>query len=307
MKPPSSRALLNPGTLLFLAFASTATLGRATANMPAVSATELVQRTAQNEIRSNNQALRYMFRDRKETPHGSQTKLMVETQEAMAGMLVAIDDRPLNPQQREAEIARIQRFIGDPEELRKKHKQEKEDAERITRIMSALPQAFLYEFDGTDVGSPGIGKPGIELVRLKFRPNPHYTPPSHVEQVLTGMQGMMLIDPHKNRIAKIDGTLVKDVSFGWGILGHLDRGGHFLVEQGDIGEDHWEITRMDLSFTGKIMLFKGVSIKSTEVYTDFHPVPADLTFAQGVELLKRREATLAENQRGDKDKDEEPK
>jgi hypothetical protein len=304
MKPSSSRALLNPGTLL-LGFALTATLGRATANMPGVSPAELVQRTAQNEIQSNNQALKYMFRDRKETPHGSQTKLMVETQDAMAGMLVAIDDHPLNAQQREAEIARIQRFLGDPEELRKKHKQEKEDAERITRIMSALPQAFLYEFDGTEVGSPGVGKTGIELVRLKFRPNPHYTPPSHVEQVLTGMQGMMLIDPHKNRIAKIDGTLVKDVSFGWGILGHLDRGGHFLVEQGDIGEDHWEITRMDLSFAGKIMLFKGVSIRSTEVYTDFHPVPPGLTFAQGIELLKRREATLAENHRDDKD--EEPK
>jgi hypothetical protein len=299
MKQASSRGHLKPG-MLFLAFAVTMALARASANTPS-SPIELVQRTAENEVRSSNQALKYMFRDRKETPHGSQTKLMVETQEAMAGMLVAIDDHPLNTQQREAEIARIQRFIHDPEELRKKHKQEKDDAERIGRIMNALPQAFLYEPDGTESGSPGVGKTGIELVRLKFRPNPHYSPPSHVEQVLTGMQGMMLIDPQRHRIAKIDGTLIKDVSFGWGILGHLDRGGHFLVEQGDVAEDHWEITRMDLSFTGKIMLFKSVSIRSTEVYSDFLPVPPDLTFAQGVELLKKREATLAENRHGGKE------
>jgi hypothetical protein len=303
MKQASSRGHLKPG-MLFLAFAVTMALGRASANTPS-SPIELVQRTAENEVRSSNQALKYMFRDRKETPHGSQTKLMVETQEAMAGMLVAIDDHPLNTQQREAEIARIQRFIHDPEELRKKHKQEKDDAERIGRIMNALPQAFLYEPDGTEPGSPGVGKTGIELVRLKFRPNPHFSPPSHVEQVLTGMQGMMLIDPQRHRIAKIDGTLIKDVSFGWGILGHLDRGGHFLVEQGDVGEDHWEITRMDLSFTGKIMLFKSVSIRSTEVYSDFLPVPPDLTFAQGVELLKKREATLAENRH--EGKEAEPK
>jgi hypothetical protein len=294
----SSRTHLQQG-MLFLVIAVTPILGRATADTPS-SPVELVQRTAQNEIRSSSQNPKYMFRDRKETPHGSQTKLLVETQDAMAGMLVAIDDHRLNPQQREAEIARIQRFIHDPEELRKKHKQEKEDAERISRIMNALPQAFLYEFDGTEVGSPGVGKTGVDLVRLKFRPNPRYTPPSHVEQVLTGMQGIILIDPQRNRIAKIDGSLLKDVSFGWGILGHLDRGGHFLVEQGDIGEDHWEITRMDLSFTGKIMLFKSLSIRSTEIYSDFLPVPPDLTFSQGIELLKKREATLAENRREEK-------
>src|ERR1700746_762951 len=219
----SSRAHLQQG-MLFLVIAVTPILGRATADTPS-SPVELVQRTAQNEIRSSSQNPKYMFRDRKETPHGSQTKLLVETQDAMAGMLVAIDDHRLNPQQREAEIARIQRFIHDPEELRKKHKQEKEDAERISRIMNALPQAFLYEFDGTEVGSPGVGKTGVDLVRLKFRPNPRYTPPSHVEQVLTGMQGIILIDPQRNRMAKIDGSLLTDVSFGWGILGHLSGGG----------------------------------------------------------------------------------
>ena len=33
------------------------------------------------------------------------------------------------------------------------------------------------------------------------------------------MQGHILIDAKLNRIALIDGTLQKDVSFGWGILG----------------------------------------------------------------------------------------
>ena len=53
-------------------------------------------------------------------------------------------------------------------------------------------------------------------------------------------QGVILIDPTECRIAKIDGTLFKEVSFGWGILGHLDKGGHFLVEQRDVGDDYLE-------------------------------------------------------------------
>jgi len=53
------------------------------------------------------------------------------------------------------------------------------------------------------------------LVRLKFRPNPKYSPPSHVEQILTGLEGYLLIDADQHRIAKIDGTLGKEVGFGW--------------------------------------------------------------------------------------------
>jgi hypothetical protein len=255
---------------------------------------ELVKRTVQNEIKSSSDDTKFMFRVRRETPRGSQTRLMVQTSEAIAAMTVAVNDRPLSSQQLHAEEARLQRLMDNPDELRKKRKQEKEDEERVTRIMKALPDAFLYEYAGTEPGRRGVGKQADELARLSFRPNPDYDPPSRVEQVLTGMQGTILIDQDKQRIARIDGTLAKQVGFGWGMLGHLDRGGHFLVEQSEMDNNHWEITRMDLSFTGRLLLFKGLNIKSNEVYDDFHLVPSDLSFAQGVELLKKQEAGLAQ-------------
>jgi hypothetical protein len=256
---------------------------------------DLVRKTVYNELHPRDANAKFMFRDHKETPHGSQTKLMVETSDAMAGILIAIDGKPLTPEQREAENARVDRFLKDPDELKKRQKQEKDDAERTTRIMKALPDAFLYEYDGTETGRQGLGKPGDPLVRLKFRPNPDYDPPSRVEQVLTGMQGYVLIDTNEDRIAKIDGTLEKSVGFGWGILGHLDPGGHFLVQQGDVGDGHWEISCMDLAFTGKILFFKSINIKSTEMESDFRPVPSDLNFAQGLALLRKQEGLLAEN------------
>ena len=265
------------------------------ADQPSESPIELVRRTVQQEIAPGNGNARAMFLDRKETPRGSQTKLIVETREGMAGMLIAINDKPLPPEQRQAEEARLSELARNPEALKKKQKSEKEDAERITRIMKALPDAFLYEPDGTTVGNQTIGKVGDQLVRLKFRANPRYSPPSHVEQVLTGMQGYLLIDADQHRIARIDGILSKEVSFGWGILGHLDRGGHFLVEQAEVIPGDWEVTHMSLSFTGKELLFKSLNIRSDEVFSNFRPAPSNLNFAQGVELLKKQEAELAEN------------
>ena len=52
---------------------------------------------------------------------------------------------------------------------------------------------------------------------------------------------------------------------------------------------------MTLSFTGKILLFKNLSIISTETFSGFKRVSADLTFAQAVELLKKEEGLEAEN------------
>ncbi|MBZ5597175.1 MAG: hypothetical protein LAN83_02530 [Acidobacteriia bacterium] len=271
--------------------------GAVASQAPSVSSADLVRQTVDNELKHSGDSPKFMFRETRETPHGSSTKLMVETRDAMAGMLIALNGKPLGPGIRQAELGRLNHLAQDPDALRHKRKQEKEDEARVNRIVKALPDAFIYEPDGDQLGVPGIGKPGDGLVRLKFRPNPNYDPPSRTEQVLAGMQGYLLIDANKCRIAKIDGTLFKDVSFGWGILGHLDKGGHFLVEQADVGGDHWEISHMSLDFTGKILLFKSLNIKSNDVYSDFRPAPADLTFAQGVELLKKQEAELAENQR----------
>jgi hypothetical protein len=252
---------------------------------------EIVRRAVHNEVASNQSSgMHFRFKDETRTPQLSQTKLMVETSDATAGLLVMQNGHPLTPQQRRDEEVRLANYVQSPQELRKKKKQEKEDAEHTERILRALPDAFLYKRDGTEPGRQGLGAPGDELVRLNFRPNPSYSPPSHVEQVLTGMSGHLLIDTTENRIAEIDGTLSKEVEFGWGILGHLDPGGRFLVQQADVGQHQWEVTHMQLSFTGKVLLFKKLSIHSNDMFSDFHSVPANLTFAQGVELLKKEAA-----------------
>jgi len=257
---------------------------------------ELVRRAVRNEMKTVTEGTdRFMFRGTKTTLKGSTTKIYIETREGTAGLVVAYDGKALTPDQRRAEEARVERFLNDPEELKKKRKQEREDEERTLRIVRAIPDAFLFEYAGQEQGSAGLGRVGDPLVKLKFRPNPHYQPPSRVEQVLTGMQGFVLVDIARYRLASIDGTLFRDVNFGWGILGHLDRGGHFLVQQQEIAENRWDIARISLDFTGKILLVKNLVIRSTEVFSGFKKVPPDLTFAQALELLKQEEMAVVEN------------
>ncbi len=272
----------NAGAVLMLC----ATMLRAQdAKAPDVPAVELVRQAVANEVAASQSPVKHLFRSRKQTPKGSQTRLYVETTDAMAGRLIAVDDQPVTPQQQQAETNHLAWLAGNPEQLRKKHAHEKEDADRTMRIVRALPEAFLYEYAGTQQSEPGLGKPEDQLLRLNFKPNPNYSPPSRVEQVLEGMQGYLLIDPAVRRLARIDGTLYRDVSFGWGMIGHLDRGGHFVVQQADVGDGSWEITAMSLSITGKILLFKRISMVSDETFSDFRRMPEDISFARGIELL----------------------
>lgn len=273
---------------------ATPAISAQSANPPEIPVTELVRSAVANEVAAaNNTAVKHLFRSHKQTPRGSQTKLYVETNEAMAAMLIAVNDQPLTAQQQQGEIDHLAWLMGSPQQLRKKQAREKEDAERTLRILKALPNAFRYEYAGTETGQTGLGRTGAPLLRLKFTPNPSYSPPSRVEEVLSGMEGYLLIDPEARRLARIDGTLYRNISFGWGLVGRLDKGGHFRVQQAQAGDGTWDITEMSLNITGKILIFKSLSLVSDEVFSDFQRVPDDLPFAKGVDLLKAEQEKLA--------------
>lgn len=268
------------------------------AKAPELPAGEMVRAAVANEVAaSNHPGVLHMFRSRKQTPRLSQTRLYVETTDALAAMLTAINDQPLTAEQQQGETNHLAWLLNNPDQLRKKHSREKEDEQRTLQIVKALPNAFLYQYAASENSAAGLGEAGDPLVKLTFTPNPAYSPPSRVEQVLDGMQGYVLIDAKARRIARIDGTLFRDVSFGWGILGRLDKGGHFLVRQADLGlgDGTWGITEISLNVKGKLLLFKSLNMVSDEVLSDFRKMPGNLTFAQGVEMLKTEQERLAHN------------
>jgi hypothetical protein len=280
--------------------AAAVTLAAQESKSSEIAPAELVRATVENEIAaSNHPEGLHMFRSYKKTPKGSQTRLYVETKDALAAKLIAINDQPLTAEQQQTEANHLTWLMNNPEQLRKKAVREKEDEERSLRIVRALPDAFCYEYAGTENSAAGLGKAGNQLIKLKFTPNPAYRPPSRVEEVLAGMQGVLLIDPEVRRLARIEGTLFREVTFGWGIIGHLNKGGQFRVQQADLGlgDGAWGVTDLNLNITGKILMIKGISMISDEVLSDFQKMPEDLSFAEGVGRLKMQEEKQAHDNR----------
>ena len=112
-------------------------------NTPQISAGDLVRETVAREVAAANATdVKHMFRSLRQTPKGSQTHLYVETNDAMAGMLIAVNGEPLSPQQEQAEKDRLAWLMNNPEQMHKKRASDKEDADRSLRIVKALPDEF---------------------------------------------------------------------------------------------------------------------------------------------------------------------
>ncbi len=229
-----------------------------------------------------------MFKERRQTPEGSKTKMMVETKQGTVAYLIAVNDKPVSPEQRQQENVRLQNLLSNGDEQNRKKKEQQTDDDRMTKMFRELPKAFNYQYDGTVQGSNGH-----TWVRLKFEPNPDYTPASRETSVFKAMSGVMVIDPKVERLGKIEATLFRDVNFGWGILGHLDKGGHFFVEQTNIGDNRWEPTYMNVQFTGKALLFKTINLHQIDSSSDYTRVADNLSLAQGVDMLKKHESEEA--------------
>src|SRR5262245_57984546 len=154
------------------------------------SANDLARRVIENQLKHTVEPA-YMFRIRKETPAGVQTKELIDTASGNVAWVVAINDKPLSEEQRKKEDDKLQNLLNSPDEQAKQFKRQKEDEERTRKMMAAMRDAFIYSYDGAEPPRNGNG----ELVRLAFKPNPDFNPPDRESQVFHGMEGNMLIDP----------------------------------------------------------------------------------------------------------------
>jgi hypothetical protein len=255
---------------------------------------ELVRSAAKNEMRASDTEQYFMFKDTTEFKDHSIVKEFVRTKQGGLSTTLLLNGKPLSAEERQKEDAKLVKYANDPEARRKRRESNKEDDKRAELMLTSLPEAFLYTYAGIDRGPNGE-----QLVHLKFTANPKFVPPNHETAVYQGMEGDMIIDRTAMRIAKIDGTLFKDVDFGWGILGKLYKGGKFRIVQRDVGGGHWEEVEETLNFYGKILMVKSLTIWSSETMTDFHPISSDLTTAQALDLLHKSAEVVAQaNRRG---------
>ena len=243
---------------------------------PLMSADKLARAVFSNElnISAANQS-RWSYVAAKDEAGKKQTKRVIETAFGSLERVIAVNGSPLRPEQQQAESDRVARLANNPSELKKLEQAKKKDADQCRAFFKMIPETFTFAYGGQSG----------ELVRLTFKPNPNYEPPTREGRVLHHMSGEMWVHPQQLRLGAMYGTLLDDVKFGGGILGHLNKGGQFVVKRAEIASGRWEMTELRVNMTGKALCFKSIAVKQTELRSDFQQVPDDTTLADAANLL----------------------
>jgi hypothetical protein len=255
------------------------TAARAAVSNSDENANEFARRVLTNEVTAEAQDhSHWMCRLETDTSHGKEVYEVVEAKSGDLKSLVLRNGRPLSLRQKREEDARIQKLIHNPEALQSSMKKENEDEEQSQRLLKLLPDALIFKF----------GERRGDMVELQFSPNPKFHPPSREAEVLRALEGTMWVNSKQSRLVELNGRLSREVKFGGGMLGHLNKGGEFHVKQAEVGPGYWELTLLNVNMHGKALFFKTINVQQKMRRTDFHRIPDDLTLAQAADLLQKQ-------------------
>ena len=234
-----SRFTLAAVTLLLLSCLATAQA------QPTVqlSPSDLVKAMIRSELSpSDVTEVRWKYLLVKEVDGKQETREVVETKSGSLDRLIAIAGSPLSAGQERDETERILRLSHNPEEQRKLEQIRTKDAEQCDAFFKMVPEAFLFEYAG-ESGN---------VVKVNFKPNPAFRPPSREGKVLHEMAGELWVNAKQQRLVSINGQLVNEVKFAGGLLGHLEKGGQFAVKRAELTPGHWEVTEWPSTCEAKL-------------------------------------------------------
>ncbi len=231
-----------------------------------------------NELTDRAEQTNWIYRVNKTVEQQTLTQLEVETKDGPVHRLLAINDTPLDSAQRKQETLRLEQLVHDPGQQLAVKKQYDADEHRLESLVRLLPGAFVYRYDGWNGSN----------VRLNFWPDPAFVPPTQEARVLQSMAGTILVDPGQKRLAHLNGRLVDNVDFGFGILGRLAKGGTFEIQRTQVSSSQWKTQLVDVHVNGRMLLFKTISKQQHETRSSFEPVSKDLDLRQAEELLQSR-------------------
>ncbi|HEY3987774.1 MAG TPA: hypothetical protein VGM02_00640 [Acidobacteriaceae bacterium] len=237
-----------------------------------------------NELAADaNDHSRWMYRDENNVPGNNTVKLVIQTAEGDLSKTIERDGHPLTLQQQKEDERRMDAFVDDANLRQKQKRNHEQDAAKASSLTKMLPGAFLWTI---------TSRSNTETI-LSFQPDPIFKPPTREARVFAAMRGTMVVDTQQKRIQALKGTLTRDVNFGYGLLGKLQKGGTFEIERQQIAPNVWSITATHIHIHGHALIFKSIGEEQDEVTSHYHPTPSSLSLEAAAKMLKEGTAARA--------------
>lgn len=269
---------MNRSTSLYLKLTAailTISAGPASPQQPA-----LIEKMAANEVtaRQQKQNFSYLSEERSDRTGGHLWKEnVVETTDGPLRRLIAIDNRPLTTAEAQTEQRRIDTLVSHPDEFRRLNQAHKDDETRATQLLQLLSNDFTLTPSGEVNG----------CLSFHFQSKQDFHPSSYQERVAHEMAGTVSVKEPEARLCTLDATILHPVEFGFGVLGHIDQGGHFSLARKQIDSKNWKSDHISVHVSGRILMLKSLAQNQDTVRTGIRLVPQNLTLAEAAQISKR--------------------
>ncbi len=173
---------------------------------------------------------------------------------------------------------KVQSFIEDESAQKQQREDAKKDDGQARSMLKLLPVAFNWKISSQNRNS----------TTLAFSPKSSFDPPTREARVFASMQGFLVVAKDGDRILEFKGHLIRDVDFGGGILGKLDKGGTFRIVRTPIGSGVWDITQTHIHIQGHALIFKSISEEEDDTRSSFTREPDSVTLQQAAAAVLKR-------------------
>jgi hypothetical protein len=116
-------------------------------------------------------------------------------------------------------------------------------------LVDASRLAFSVTWTGRE------NRNGRDCDVLDLQPNATFHPRTIFQEAITHVVAKIWVDRASNQMVRAEAHLLRDVSFGGGLLGKLYRGGVFSLEQAEVSPGLWLPSRYQYDFTARKFLF----------------------------------------------------
>src|SRR6266478_6470549 len=246
--------------------------------LPSQTAKELIGDACHNELQQRGNKTLWSYVAERHSSNHVFREQVIETVDAPVRHLLAVDGYPPTSVQMKEENDRHQELLNNASRRHAIQKQQDNDDKKMEELLRIIPEAFVFE----DQGKEGRSE------RIAFHPNPGFKPKTYEQRILHALDGIVFIDLHEKRIARLSGSLGTRVKFGYGLIGHVEQGGTTEITRVNLSPGVWKTSAEKIDIDGRLAMLKTINKHQEESRTGFERVPLDTTFARALDKFGQK-------------------
>jgi hypothetical protein len=251
--------------------------------LPSQTAKELIGDACSNELQQREKRTLWSYVAERHSNNHVFREQVIETMDAPVRHLLAVDGYPPTSAQMKEEKDRHQRLLNSASGRHAIQKQQDDDDKNMEELLRIIPEAFVFE----DQGKEGQSE------RIAFHPNPGFKPKTYEQRIMHALNGIVFIDLHDKRIARLSGSMGTRVKFGYGLIGHVEQRGTTEITRVHLSPGVWKTSTEKIDIDGRFVMLKTINKHQDESRTGFEPMAPHTTFAQALSEIEKNSLPAA--------------